>query len=98
MGCQEKFCYIRTRDSRKYYYGVVLHILLYTWRDRSRIAGGGAREGAIGGGPDTVPGRLRTHVAASRQSVDIACSGEPEKSGDDHVMAAGRGARPVVRD
>ena len=24
MGCHEKFCYIRTCDSRKYYYGVVI--------------------------------------------------------------------------
>ena len=30
MGCHEKFCYIRTCDSRKYYYGVVIRKLLYT--------------------------------------------------------------------
>jgi len=36
MGCQEKFCYIRTCGVQKHYYGVVLHKLLYTRRDRSR--------------------------------------------------------------
>jgi len=36
MGCQEKFCYIRTCDVQKHYYGVVLHKLPYTRRDRSR--------------------------------------------------------------
>ena len=36
MGCHEKFCYIRTPDVRKYYYGVVIRKLLYTRRDRSR--------------------------------------------------------------
>ena len=30
MGCHEKFCYIRTCDSRKYYYGVVIRKLLYS--------------------------------------------------------------------
>ena len=30
MGCHEKFCYIRTPDVRKYYYGVVIRKLLYT--------------------------------------------------------------------
>jgi len=29
MGCHEKFCYIRTCDGRKYYYGVVIRKLLY---------------------------------------------------------------------
>jgi len=30
--CHEKFCYIRTRDVQKHYYGVVLLKLLYTLR------------------------------------------------------------------
>jgi len=29
MGCHEKFCYIRTCDVQKHYYGVVLLKLLY---------------------------------------------------------------------
>jgi len=29
MGCQEKFCFIRTCDGQKHYSGVVLHKLLY---------------------------------------------------------------------
>ena len=36
MGCHEKFYYIRTRDVRKHYYGVVIRKLLYTWRDQTR--------------------------------------------------------------
>jgi len=30
MGCHEKFYYIRTRDVRKHYYGVVIRKLLYS--------------------------------------------------------------------
>ena len=30
MGCHEKFCYIRTCDGQKHYYGVVIRKLLYT--------------------------------------------------------------------
>jgi len=40
MGCHEKFCYIRTCDVQKHYYGVVLHKLLYKqkyWLRRSRL-------------------------------------------------------------
>ena len=29
MGCHEKFCYIRTPDGQKHYYGVVIRKLLY---------------------------------------------------------------------
>jgi len=55
MGCHEKFCYIRTRDVQKHYYGVVLHKLLYTRRDRSR----GIRDDATACEPE-VASRKRT--------------------------------------
>jgi len=55
MGCQEKICYIRTRDVQTHYYGLVLHKLLYTRRDRSR----GIRDDVTSGEPEVVP-RERT--------------------------------------
>jgi len=39
MGCHEKFCYIHTRDGQKYYYGVVLHKVLYRVRHISIMLG-----------------------------------------------------------
>ena len=50
MGCHAKFCYIRTCDTRKYYYGVVIRKLLYTRRDRSR----GIRDEATACEPEVV--------------------------------------------
>ena len=61
--------------------GTAAYLLRYTWCDRSRIAGGRAGEGAIGGGPRRRSGpspqphsRLLT---ISRQRGD----GSPETSG-----------------
>jgi len=33
MGCHEKFCYIRTPDGQKHYYGVVIRKLLYSSKE-----------------------------------------------------------------
>ena len=53
----------------------------------------GRERGAIGGGPGAVPGRRRTPIAASGQSVDSAGVAHPKCRG----MARGwlRGARLV---
>jgi len=49
-GMSGKFCYIRTCDVQKHYYGVVLYKLFYTRRDRSR----GIRDEATAFEPEVV--------------------------------------------
>ena len=60
MGCHEKFCYIRTCDVRKYYYGVVIRKLLYTDTDSTRTRHG----------PDTDKVRARCRVRAKFHYTD----------------------------
>jgi len=75
--------------------GTAAYLLRYTWCDRSRIAGGRARHGAIGGGPPTPFRAVATPTAASGRSVTLrAVARETSAGGQAMVTGSAMDDRP----